>query len=121
MPAHLLFELPTDISAALAASADCYQSPSTSVLRTSRRGRDPHRGPFRPGFLDGLETRTELNRLLAHLDERARQLLLLWFVHERPVTVIADMLRISRMHCYRLRDRALQQMLENHHQWAEGR
>ncbi len=120
MPAHLLFEFPTDISEALAASADCYQSASTSVLRISRRGRDPRRGPFRSGFLDGLETRTELNRLLAHLDERARLLLLLWFVHERPVTAIADRLRISRMHCYRLRDRALQQMLENHLQRTAG-
>jgi DNA-directed RNA polymerase specialized sigma24 family protein len=120
MPTQLLFELPTDISDALAANADCYQSVSTSVLRLSRRGRRPQGGPFRPGFLDGLETRAELNRLLSHLDERARSLLLLWFVHDRPVTVIADMLRISRMHCYRLRDRALQQMLENHHRWVEG-
>jgi DNA-directed RNA polymerase specialized sigma24 family protein len=121
MPAHPLFEVPTDISAALAANADCYQSPSTSVLRTARRGMDPYRGPFRPGFLDGLETRAELNRLLTHLDERARLLLLLWFVHERPVTAIAKRLRISRMHCYRLRDRALQQMLENHLQRTAAR
>ncbi len=74
--------------------------------------RDPEEEPFGPGFLTRFEERTEVDRLLQDLDPRDRQLLTLWYVEGHPVTTIARRLGISRVHCYRLRDRALRQMVE---------
>lgn len=73
---------------------------------------DPHAEPFGRGFLTGLDERSELARLLDALDPRERRLLVLWFVEGYPVSAIARALGISRVHCYRLKDRALRQMLE---------
>lgn len=85
---------------------------TTSLVAADRLQRDPSADPFYPGFLSGLERREELIRLLRGLDERSQRLLFLWFVGERPVTEIAAALGISRVHCYRLRDKALDQMIE---------
>jgi DNA-directed RNA polymerase specialized sigma24 family protein len=82
-----------------------------SVL--SREGvHDPDEDPFARGFLAGLEERTEIGRLMKLLDPRSRRLLGMWLVEGRPVTAIAKALGISRVHCYRLRDRALRRMLD---------
>jgi DNA-directed RNA polymerase specialized sigma24 family protein len=90
---------------------------SASIVSIGRSRRDPSGDPFHPGFLAGLEVRTELTRLLGGLDERSRRLLVLWFVQCRPVMEIARELRISRVHCYRLKNKALDDMLR----FAEGR
>ena len=85
---------------------------SVSLISVERFERDPTADPFRPGFLASLDRRTELIELLRRLDQRSQRLLLLWFVHERPPAEIAAELRISRVHCYRLRNRALDEMLQ---------
>jgi DNA-directed RNA polymerase specialized sigma24 family protein len=86
---------------------------SASVVAVGRSRRDPSGDPFHPGFLGGLEARTEVTRLLRGLDERSRRLLVLWFVQCSPVTEIARDLGISRVHCYRLRNKALDEMLRS--------
>lgn len=88
-----------------------YGPRTASLVVADRIKRDPHKEPFHPGFLSAIDRRSELIRLLRELDERSQRLLLLWFVEARPVTEIAAILRISRVHCYRLRDRALDRMI----------
>jgi len=90
-----------------------YDPRTASVIRLQRGGpRDPHSAAFRPGFFATFEERAELIRRLRLLDERARTLLVLWFVEDRSAPEIARRLNISRVHCYRLRDRALRTLIE---------
>jgi Homeodomain-like domain-containing protein len=70
------------------------------------------RDPFHPGVVAGLEERAELARRLRRLDSRDRLLVFLWYVQGWSVPNIAARLGISRVHCYRVRDRALRAMLD---------
>jgi len=70
------------------------------------------RDPFHPGVIAGLEERAELARRLRRLDDRDRLLVFLWYVEGWSVPNIAARLGISRVHCYRVRDRALHAMLD---------
>jgi DNA-directed RNA polymerase specialized sigma24 family protein len=85
---------------------------SISLISVERVKRAAIGEPFRAGFLTSVEQRSELLRLLRRLDERSQRLLLLWFVKDRPPAEVANDLGISRVHCYRLRNRALDEMLE---------
>lgn len=67
---------------------------------------------FRGGFIAGIEERGELLRRLHRLEPRKAQLLFLWYVMSLPVTRIAKRIHVSRMHCYRLRNQALDEMTE---------
>jgi DNA-directed RNA polymerase specialized sigma24 family protein len=69
-----------------------------------------NKDPFSGAFLAGIEERSELVRRLRLIEPRDRMLLFLWYVEGLPVTTIAQRLGISRVHCYRLRKRAFQQM-----------
>lgn len=109
-----LFETPQDIADALCRAPAFYHASSTSLMRLRRHARRPDAGPFRAGFLATIDERAELARLLASLEQRERALLLHWFVEDRPVAWIAKRLGISRVHCYRLRNRALRTMLDEH-------
>jgi DNA-directed RNA polymerase specialized sigma24 family protein len=109
-----LFETTQDIADALCKAVGFYQASSTSLMRVRRQVRRPDAGPFRAGFLTAIDERAELSRLLGSLDARSRTLLHLWFVEDQPVTGIARQLGISRVHCYRLRDKALRAMLDEH-------
>jgi Homeodomain-like domain-containing protein len=62
------------------------------------------------GFLERVEVYAQLGGRLKVLSTRDRLLLFLWYAEEWPVTRIAERLGISRMHCYRIRDRALTQV-----------
>ena len=92
----------------------CYRdfySPKTSSVMTPGTGRiDVDADPFRRGFLNALEDRTELLKRLAVLDERERAVVTLWYVADMPVREICERLAVSRSSCYRLRDRALERM-----------
>jgi DNA-directed RNA polymerase specialized sigma24 family protein len=70
------------------------------------------REPFHPGVIAGLEERAELARRLRRLGDRDRLLVFLWYVQGWSVPRIAAHLGISRVHCYRVRDRALGAMLD---------
>lgn len=78
-----------------------------SLVRLRERRHRIPREPFRPGFLSGIEERAEVVRRLRALEPRERLLLYLWYAEGRAVTEIAGRLGVSRVHCYRLRDRAL--------------
>lgn len=101
-----------DIIAALRRSRDFYDPRTGSVLLLARVAPDPTVEPFRPGFIATIEERARVTRLMEEIDPRSRKLLVLWFMESRPVTAIARILGISRIHCYRLKDKALERMLD---------
>lgn len=97
---------PEDVIRTLTRFRDVLAPHSGSILFVgASRGSD--RDPFHPAFLTAIEARSELVRRLRRLDPRARLLLFLWYVEGRSPTDIARHLGISRVHCYRLRNRAL--------------
>ena len=107
-----LLRRPTDVIRALGRCRDLDQLHSGSIVyRVSSSGADRSRDPFHPWLLAGLEERAELADRLHRIGPRERRLLFLWYVEGQPVTAIAKTLGISRVHCYRLRDRAFQAML----------
>ena len=106
-----MFHNTGDLIAALREYGDVYDPKTSSVFEIARsRSADPE--PFRYGFISGFEMRAEITRLLRVLDARSRTLLILWYHQGRPVAKIARLLNISRVHCYRLRDQALDKMLD---------
>lgn len=68
------------------------------------------RDPFGPGFIEHIDERAELVRRLRRLSPRDRLLLLLWYVERWPVNEIAEHLCVSRVHCYRIRNRAIAEL-----------
>jgi DNA-directed RNA polymerase specialized sigma subunit len=97
---------------ALKAFRDYYDPRSSSVLIASNKTTDVDADPFRRGFLDTVDMRTELLHRLSNLDERERAVLMQWYILDLPVRAICERLNLSRSHCYRLRDRALSMMLD---------
>lgn len=81
--------------------------PRTGSLMSVGGGRRQSHEVFGYGFLSQIEEQAELERRLAALPARDRLLLLLWYTEGWPVTAIAEHLQISRVHCYRVRDRAI--------------
>ena len=106
-----MFVKASDVVRALERVRDSYVPRSTSFM-SAARGSDPYADPFRPGFISTFEERHEVLRRLRDLDQRAQHLLLLWYVAGKPVTDIARALRVSRVHCYRIRARAIAAMLD---------
>lgn len=101
-----------EVVKALKAYRNYYGPKSSSVLIASNKTTDVDADPFRHGFLDSLNERTELLHRLSALDERERAVLMMWYVLDLPVRAICEKLSLSRTHCYRLRDRALFSMLD---------
>lgn len=89
---------------------DFYSPKTSSVIGGSRSNIDIDADPFRRGFLNALEDRTELLKRLASLDERERAVVTLWYVADLPVREICERMALSRSHAYRIRDKALKLM-----------
>ena len=107
-----LLRRPGDVIQAFERCRDFEEPRSGSIVhRISSSSKERSRDPFHPSLLAGLEERAELADRLRRIGPRERRLLFLWYVEGRPVTAIAKTLGISRVHCYRLRDRAFQAML----------
>ena len=103
-----LFATPAGVISMLRRYRDVFDPRTTSLLLVSRQGFDPSEGPFRAGFLSRLDEREELRRRMAdRLAERQRKLLFLWYVVELRPCDVARTIRVSRVHCYRLRNDAL--------------
>ena len=103
-----LFATPAGVISLLRRYREVFDPKTTSVLLVSRQGFDPSQGPFRAGFLSRLDEREELRRRMAdRLAERERKLLFLWYVVELRPGDVARTIRVSRVHCYRLRNDAL--------------
>jgi DNA-directed RNA polymerase specialized sigma24 family protein len=101
----------SDLVRALARYGDEAGPRTGSVMFVSGAPPRSH-DPFHPGVIAGLEERAELARRLRRLSDRDRLLVFLWYVEGWRVPEIADHLGISRVHCYRVRDRALGAMLD---------
>lgn len=107
-PAPVRFETPEDVTRALRRYSDIFDPKTGSIIMPSGPKFDPGAEPFRPGFLSWMEERAELvHRMMTRLRSRDRLLLVLWYVSDLPVAKIARSVRVSRMHCYRLRKDAL--------------
>lgn len=107
-----LLRSPMDVIRAFWRCRDFDEPRSRSIVRRiSSSGGDRSRDPFHPWLLAGLEERAELADRLRRIGPRERRLLFLWYVEGQPVSGIAKTLGISRVHCYRLRDRAFRAML----------
>lgn len=99
--------------AALRRYGDIFDLKTGSIIIPSRNGHDADGDPFHHGFIEGMEERTELvKRMISRLEIRERLLLVLWYVSELPVTNIAVRMRLSRMHCYRLRKGAIDSLCD---------
>jgi DNA-directed RNA polymerase specialized sigma24 family protein len=99
-----------DVIHALVRYEDVFDPKSGSLL-VARSGGDTFADePFRGDLLTRIEERAELRRRLGALDARERELLCLWYVASWPVVRIARQIGVSRVHCYRLRNRALREM-----------
>ena len=103
-----LFATPAGVIFMLRRYRDVFDPKTTSLLLVSRQGFDPSQGPFRAGFVSRLDEREELRRRMTdRLAERERKLLFLWYVMELRPGDVARRIRVSRVHCYRLRQAAL--------------
>jgi RNA polymerase sigma factor (sigma-70 family) len=107
-----MFRTVGQVVRALKSYREYYHPRSSGIVLVSNRTTDVDADPFRRGFLDSVELRTELLRRLSSLDERERAVLMLWYVMDLPVREICEQLAMSRSACYRLRDRALYGMLD---------
>ena len=107
-----MFETVGQVVRALKSFREYYHPKASGILTISGRNADVDADPFRRGFLDSLDLRTELLRRLSTLDERERSVVMLWYVMDRPVAEVCEQLSVSRSHCYRLRDRALANMVD---------
>jgi DNA-directed RNA polymerase specialized sigma subunit len=72
--------------------------------------------PFKRGFLSGFEKRWVLRQCLSKLEARKAKLLMFWYVQTMPKWQIAKAIGVSRSHLYRLRDKALEEVIRNSHQ-----
>ncbi|MHB8510951.1 MAG: sigma factor-like helix-turn-helix DNA-binding protein [Actinomycetota bacterium] len=105
-----MFDTVNGVVTALKTFKDFYGPKSSSIMTPGHGSIDIDSDPFRRGFLTALESRTELLKRLASLDERERAVVTLWYVADLPVREICDRLELSRSHLYRIRDRALKAM-----------
>lgn len=107
-----MYQTAGQVVRALKAFRDYYQPQSRSVLTASSKTTDVDADPFRRGFLESVDLRSDLLKRLSSLGERERSILIHWYVMDEPVGEICEKLSLSRSHCYRLRDRALDEMLD---------
>ena len=105
-----------DSFAAVDSALTHYQDPT--AIRSSTRfdgnggPSDPSRFPFPPALLDRLEERSELRCRVRVLQPEEQQVIARWyFAGERP-EVIAHALGRSVRHVYRLRSRAIGQLVD---------
>ena len=97
---------PAQVVRALTSFTDGVRPVSSSVLSVGSRRRSSDLLGY--GALARVEEHAELTRRLKRLAARERLLLLLWYAEGWPVVSIAEHLGISRIHCYRLRNRAIE-------------
>ncbi len=91
---------------ALSSFTEGVRPASSSILSIGNRRRSADLLGF--GALARVEEHAELTRRLKRLASRERLLLLLWYAEGWPAVAIAEHLGISRIHCYRLRNRAIE-------------
>ena len=70
-----------------------------------------NREPFRPGFLGSIEKRSELLKRLNKLNKNEKTILLLFYTFCKPITYIEHTLHLSCRQCYRIKKKALQNII----------
>lgn len=77
------------------------------LSRLNIKGREP----FCLGFLDSIETRKELIRRLNKLEVKEKTMLVLFYTLNKPIIYIAQKLHLCWRHCYRIKKRALEKIV----------
>ena len=91
---------------------DCYYLKSNSIIYSKYDSLDSkYREPFRKGFLSEADKRFELINRLNKLDNRERTTLLLFYTFSKPVDYIASRLGISLRHFYRIKKKAIEDII----------
>lgn len=104
---------PAEVIRCLMTYSDWWQPSSSSVLLVGAARRSNEAGDgFRAGVLDTLDERIELCRRVAMLEEADRRILLMWYVGQAPVAVVARHVGISVRQVFRRRARAIQRIVE---------
>ena len=92
---------------------DYYYLKSNCVIVGKAKKRDPsRREPFAPGFLSSIDRKKEILKGLKKLDNRQRQILLLYYSLSKAPNDIAKILDISVRHLYRLKKKALDDLID---------
>jgi len=99
------------VERALQCFCDPYQ-PRTGSITTVPQGRaGADRFPFGPALLDRLDERSELRTRITWLDPEARIVLARWYLEGARPETIAKGLHRSVRHVYRVRTRAVEQIV----------
>lgn len=108
-----MFDTTDGVVRALRSLGRSTDASSTSILATSSStGYSVDKDPFHGGYIDSLEARLELLDRFSRLDERERAILTLWYVQDLAVPSICESLGMSRATAYRIRDRAIDRLVE---------
>jgi DNA-directed RNA polymerase specialized sigma subunit len=108
-----LFDSPREVVIGLVTYTDWWQPSTTSVIQVAAARRDKEFSDgLRPGLLEHLDRRTELCRRMAHLKDRERLLLYLWYVKQLEAGEIARLIHVSRRHVFRIRGDAIQRIVD---------
>lgn len=103
-----MLETNREVVRCLITYTDWWQPSTSSVMKVGRARADKNLGDgLNPGLIDTLEERSELCRRMTSISERQRRILFLWYVRQLHVDDIADEVRVSRRHCFRLKADAI--------------
>ena len=90
---------------------DFYCLKSGSIIRPQQE-KVVNREPFIGGFLGSVDKRAEVARRLKKLERRQREILLLFYTFGKPVGFISKRFKISQRHFYRLKKKALDDLID---------
>jgi len=107
-----MLDTPGEVVNTLKTLNDYYYLKSNFIIYPKSNKTDIRdREPFRPGFLSSIDERKELIRRLNKLEERGKTILLLFYTFGKPMDYIEHKLHLSCRHCYRIKKKALQNII----------
>lgn len=108
-----MLDSPRDVIRCLITYPDWWQPASSSVMKVGAARLDKNIGDgLNPGLIETIDERAELSRRMASIPERDRQILFLWYVKQMHVDDVAEAVKVSRRHCFRLRAAAVRRLVE---------
>ena len=107
-----MFGTPGEVINTLKTLNDYYYLKSNFIIYPKSNKSDIRdREPFRPGFLRSIEKRSELLKRLNKLNKNEKTILLLFCTFCKPITYIEHALCLSCRQCYRIKKKALQNII----------
>lgn len=107
-----MLDTPGEVIKTLKTLNDYYCLKSNFIIYPKSNKTDiKDREPFCPGFLDGIEIRKELLKRLDKLDEKEKTTLLLFYTFYKPIAYIEHRLHLSSRHCYRIKKKAIENII----------